>query len=129
MVKNNRYFSDQLYGDVLVNYNHTWGDWALTATAGSSFTNTKGAPIPMGDGSYLKDNAGNTVMTALNEQMCKELAQAGKGQYIFNHLKSNIMTTRSANLRCASTRGKAKRQWLLQKKRVVFSVRRIRRRV
>ena len=44
--------------------------------------NTKGAPIPMGDGSYLKDHAGNTVMTALNEQMCRELAQAGKGQYI-----------------------------------------------
>ena len=44
--------------------------------------NTKGAPIPMGDGSYLKDNAGNTVMTALNEQMCRQLAQAGKGQYI-----------------------------------------------
>ena len=43
---------------------------------------TKGAPIPMGDGSYLKDNAGNTVMTALNEQMCKQLAQAGKGEYI-----------------------------------------------
>ena len=43
---------------------------------------TKGAPIPMGDGSYLKDRTGNTVMTALNEQMCRELAQAGKGQYI-----------------------------------------------
>ncbi len=42
----------------------------------------KGAPIPMGDGSYLKDNAGNTVMTALNEEMCKNLAQAGSGQYI-----------------------------------------------
>ena len=42
----------------------------------------KGAPIPMGDGSYLKDHAGNTVMTALNEQMCRQLAQAGKGQYI-----------------------------------------------
>lgn len=44
--------------------------------------NAKGAPIPMGDGSYMKDNAGNTVMTALNEQMCRDLAQAGKGQYI-----------------------------------------------
>ncbi len=43
---------------------------------------TKGAPIPMGDGSYLKDNAGNTVMTALNEDMCKQLAQAGSGKYI-----------------------------------------------
>jgi len=42
----------------------------------------KGAPIPMGDGGYMKDNTGNTVMTALNEQMCKELAQAGSGQYI-----------------------------------------------
>ena len=46
-MKNNRYFSDQLYGDVLVNYNHTWGDWALTATAGSSFTKTKTAHVDL----------------------------------------------------------------------------------
>lgn len=44
--------------------------------------NTQGAPIPTGDGGYMKDHSGNTVMTALNEQMCKELAQAGSGQYI-----------------------------------------------
>lgn len=44
--------------------------------------NAKGAPIPTGDGGYMKDNTGNTVMTALNESMCKELAQAGSGQYI-----------------------------------------------
>ena len=44
--------------------------------------NAQGAPIPTGDGSYMKDNAGNTVMTALNENMCKELAQSGSGQYI-----------------------------------------------
>lgn len=44
--------------------------------------NPQGAPIPMGDGSYLKDHSGSTVMTALNEQMCRELAQAGKGEYI-----------------------------------------------
>lgn len=43
---------------------------------------SKGAPIPLGDGSYLKDHAGNTVMTALDENMCKQLAQAGNGQYI-----------------------------------------------
>lgn len=42
----------------------------------------KGAPIPMGNGEYMKDNTGNTVMTALNEQMCQEVAQAGKGKYI-----------------------------------------------
>ncbi len=42
----------------------------------------KGAPIPTGDGGYLKDNTGNTVMTCLNEKMCQEVAQAGKGKYI-----------------------------------------------
>lgn len=44
--------------------------------------NAQGAPIPTGNGDYLKDNTGKTVMTALNENMCKELAQAGSGQYI-----------------------------------------------
>ncbi len=42
----------------------------------------KGAPIPTGDGGYMTDMNGNTVMTALNEQMCQEIAQAGKGRYI-----------------------------------------------
>lgn len=41
-----------------------------------------GAPIPMGNGEYLVDNTGNTVMTQLNEKMCQEVAQAGKGKYI-----------------------------------------------
>lgn len=44
--------------------------------------NTNGAPIPLGNGEYLKDNSGNTVMTALNEQMCKDIAKAGNGTYI-----------------------------------------------
>lgn len=43
---------------------------------------TKGAPIPTGDGGYMKDNTGQVVMTALNEQMCQEVAQAGSGKYI-----------------------------------------------
>lgn len=43
---------------------------------------TKGAPIPMGNGGYLKDASGQTVMTALNEDMCKQIASAGKGTYI-----------------------------------------------
>lgn len=42
----------------------------------------KGAPIPTGDGGYMKDNTGNTVMTRLNEDMCKEVTAAGKGKYI-----------------------------------------------
>lgn len=43
---------------------------------------TKGAPIPTGDGGYMADATGQTVMTALNEQMCREVAKAGSGTYI-----------------------------------------------
>lgn len=43
---------------------------------------TTGAPIPIANGGYLKDNTGNTVMSSLNEQMCMQLAQAGKGRYL-----------------------------------------------
>lgn len=43
-----------------------------------------GAPIPVpGTTQYIKDDAGNTVVSKLNEQMCKELAAAGKGAYIY----------------------------------------------
>jgi len=42
----------------------------------------KGAPIPDGNGGYLKDNTGQTVMSALNEQMCQQIAEAGSGTYI-----------------------------------------------
>ena len=41
-----------------------------------------GAPIPMPNGEYLKDNKGEVVITHLNENMCKEIAQAGSGKYI-----------------------------------------------
>ncbi len=43
---------------------------------------TNGAPIPVGEGEYLKDATGQTVMTALNESMCREIAEAGRGVYI-----------------------------------------------
>ena len=42
----------------------------------------KGSPIPTGDGGYLTDNTGSTVMSALNEQMCMQIAEAGGGSYI-----------------------------------------------
>ena len=42
----------------------------------------KGAPIPTGDGGYMTDNTGHTVMSALNEEMCREVAKAGSGVYI-----------------------------------------------
>lgn len=42
-----------------------------------------GAPIEISEGGgYLTDNAGETVMTRLNENMCKEIAEAGSGTYI-----------------------------------------------
>ncbi len=47
------------------------------------FGDTKGSPIPDPDtGNFMIDNRGETVMSRLNEEMCKELAQAGGGAYI-----------------------------------------------
>ena len=49
---------------------------------------TQGSPIPIpGTGDYMQDNTGNTVMSALNEQMCREVAQAGGGAFI--HVENN----------------------------------------
>ena len=49
---------------------------------------TNGAPVPVpGTGDYMKDQAGNTVMSALNEDMCRQIAQAGGGAYI--HVENN----------------------------------------
>lgn len=43
-----------------------------------------GAPIPIpGTGQYIIDNEGNTVMSRLSEDMCHEIAEAGKGHYIY----------------------------------------------
>lgn len=42
-----------------------------------------GSPIPVqGTNSYRKDKEGNPVITKLNEQMCKEISEAGKGMYV-----------------------------------------------
>ena len=49
---------------------------------------SNGAPIPIsGTGDYMTDRSGNTVMSALNEDMCKQIAQAGGGAYI--HVENN----------------------------------------
>ena len=51
---------------------------------------SQGAPIPIpGTGDYMKDNTGNTVMSALNEEMCKQVAAAGGGAYI--HVENNSL--------------------------------------
>lgn len=44
----------------------------------------EGAPIPMpGASGYMLDQSGNTVISKLNEQMCREIAEAGQGAYIY----------------------------------------------
>ena len=52
----------------------------------------KGAPIPLGNGDYMKDRSGNTVMTKLNEEMCRQIAEAGGGAYI--HVDNNTNAQR-----------------------------------
>ena len=48
----------------------------------------KGAPIPIpGTNDFMTDNSGKTVMSALNEEMCKQIASAGGGVYI--HVDNN----------------------------------------
>lgn len=60
-MKDNRYFSDQLFGDVIVNYSHTFDEITLTAAAGSSFTKSKTSHVDLwGEGSqFSKPGAGN----------------------------------------------------------------------
>ena len=41
-----------------------------------------GAPIPSGRNDFRRDKEGNVIVTKLNEQMCKEIAAAGRGVYI-----------------------------------------------
>ena len=94
-MKNNRYFSDQLYGDVLVNYNHTWGDWALTATAGSSFTKTKTAHVDLwGEGDQFKaPGDGNiyypNIFTPNNYY--KNMSMLGKGDAMNTEKRLNAV--------------------------------------
>ena len=43
----------------------------------------EGSPIPMpGTNNYRKDREGNVVVSRLNEDMCREIAQAGGGLYV-----------------------------------------------
>ena len=43
-----------------------------------------GAPIPMsGSNQFITDEQGNVVVSKLNEDMCREIAKAGNGSYIY----------------------------------------------
>ncbi len=52
----------------------------------------KGAPIPVAGGGYMTDQAGETVITKLNEEMCREIAEAGGGRYIHVDNTSTAMS-------------------------------------
>ncbi len=41
-----------------------------------------GAPIPDGRGGFRKDKNGQVVVSRMNEEMCREIAQAGGGMYV-----------------------------------------------
>lgn len=42
-----------------------------------------GSPIPLpGTNNFIKDRQGNVVVSRLNEEMCREIAQAGGGLYV-----------------------------------------------
>lgn len=58
-----------------------------------------GAPIPDPEtGDYMKDQTGNTVMSALNEDMCRQVAEAGGGAYIHVSNNSNAQRQLDAEL-------------------------------
>ncbi|WP_278888662.1 SusC/RagA family TonB-linked outer membrane protein [Leyella stercorea] len=95
-MKNNRYFSDQLYGDVLVNYNHPWGDWALTATAGSSFTKTKTAHVDLvGEGNKFKSPGDGTNIYYPNiftpNNYYENMSKLGKGDAMETEKRLNAV--------------------------------------
>lgn len=48
---------------------------------------TTGAVIPLPDGGVLYDSENKAVQTALNEDMCRKIAEAGQGKYF--HLDDN----------------------------------------
>ncbi|MCQ2310990.1 MAG: VWA domain-containing protein [Paludibacteraceae bacterium] len=54
----------------------------------------EGSPLPIpGTSDYRKDRNGNVVVSRLNEDMCKSIAQAGKGMYV--HCDNTNTATRA----------------------------------
>ena len=52
----------------------------------------QGAPIPIGgQGNFLRDKEGNVVVTKLNEDMLRQIAKAGNGDYIpANNIRAGV---------------------------------------
>lgn len=61
---------------------------------------SSGAPVPVSEYSneMKKDMQGNIVISKLNEQMCKEIAQAGKGLYVLADNSNNALKALQAEL-------------------------------
>lgn len=61
---------------------------------------TQGAPVPASPTSndMKKDNEGNVVVSKLNEDMCKQIAQAGKGMYVRADNSNNALKSLQAEL-------------------------------
>ena len=59
----------------------------------------KGSPIPDGQGGYVKDNTGAEVLSALNENMCRQIAEAGGGGYI--HVDNTNLAQEKLNVALA----------------------------
>ena len=71
----------------------------------------EGAPIPVpGSNRYITDNAGNTVVSKLNEEMCREIASAGQGAYIY---VDNSSSAQSALQKYVDKLGKAEMESVL----------------
>lgn len=65
-----------------------------------------GAPIPQqGSSNYILDEEGNVVVSKLNEDMCREIAKAGDGAYIYvdNSSSAQVKLNEQIN-RLAKTR-------------------------
>lgn len=52
----------------------------------------KGAQIPLANGQFMKDDAGNVVTTRLNEKMAQEIAAAGGGIYVAGNASDAVST-------------------------------------
>lgn len=60
----------------------------------------EGSPIPVSESSneMKKDNEGNIVISKLNEEMCSEIAQAGRGLYVQADNSNNALKKLQAEL-------------------------------
>lgn len=62
-----------------------------------------GAPIPLGNGSYMVDDEGNTVKTSLDEEKAQQIAKAGDGTYVQGNATNAVEVLDDTLKKLAST--------------------------